>query len=210
MKNRMDGFFKVLFYGAIWGILEATLGYLLHFMPGFIAGSVMFPLVLFLLYRAYQSLGSKRAILYVAFVAMAIKSTNLMLPYLTPAKTINPIVAMFFEASLVFLVVPMLDNQSIQKNVSAIIIASFAWRLCYVSYQGINYLVSGYLSSYLESLSKAIEFIGFYGFIGIVISLLILFVSNRLVVNDKWKNIRVSPLITLELVMVAILLTMSL
>lgn len=210
MKSKFDVFVKIVFFGSIWGLLEATLGFTLHFLPGFISGSVMFPIVLFILYRAYKALGSKRAIMYVALIAIAIKSVNLLVPFLYPAKTINPMVAMFLEAGLVFAVIPMLDSKKIVYKVSGIIIASLVWRLVYVGYQGLNYVLTDYLSSYLQSFALGFEFVITYGLIGTFISIVLMTITEKYAWVAKIDHMKVNPLISFELMVIAIVLTLSL
>jgi hypothetical protein len=41
----------VLFYGGIWGVFEATVGYLLHLLPFSIGWLVWYPIACFLCYR---------------------------------------------------------------------------------------------------------------------------------------------------------------
>jgi len=70
--KKQKALFTIIFYGSIWGILEATLGYVLHLVPTFISGLIMFPIATFILVRAYQVLGSKKSILYIGLIAAAI------------------------------------------------------------------------------------------------------------------------------------------
>jgi hypothetical protein len=46
VKNK-NQFWTIVLYASIWGLLEATLGWLLQFVPFPISGLVMFPLALF-------------------------------------------------------------------------------------------------------------------------------------------------------------------
>ena len=48
---------QIVFFGALWGITEATLGFLLHFLPPTIAGIVMFPIAVLILVKAYKATG---------------------------------------------------------------------------------------------------------------------------------------------------------
>lgn len=208
--NRVQVLSKIIFFGAIWGFLEATLGYVLHFVPGFISGSIMFPIVMFILYRAYKSLGNRWAIFYVVLIAMMIKSVNLLLPYLYAAKTINPMVAMFLEACLVFAVVPMLDQKSLVSKVSGIMIASLVWRMAYIGYQGLNYLMTDYLSSYLQSFLLSFEFVVFYGFIGMLLAVVLMSLTEKYKWDIKLDRMKVSPYVSMILFVIAIVVTLSL
>lgn len=96
----------IVFYGALWGIAEATLGYLFHglsrllFIPG-LAGFIMFPLALFFMHRAYLRTGQVSTLMGVSAIAAAIKLTNLALPVLPPMDTINPAMAILLEGAAV-------------------------------------------------------------------------------------------------------------
>lgn len=199
---------KVVFFGAIWGIGEATIGYLLHLLPGYLAGSLMFPFVVFVLYRAYKSLGSKKAIFYVAIIAMMIKSVNLLLPFMPPAKTINPMVSMFLESLLVFAIIPLFESDKIINKVGAIFIASIGWRLAFVGYQGINYLVTDYLALYLRDFSAAFEYVVTLGLISAGFASLVMLVSLRLKQLDKLNSVRINPIVSLATLVIAIILTL--
>lgn len=209
-NNKFQIFIKIVFFGALWGILEATLGYVLHFIPGYLSGSIMFPIVLFILYRAYRSLGTKKAIVWVAFVAIAIKSLNLFLPFMPPAKTINPMIAMFLEAGLVFAVLPMINSEKLSIKLSGILVAGLVWRLVYVGYQGMNYLLTGFMSNYLKSFSMSFEFVLIYGLIGSLLAMIILVLTERTLVIKKIDRIRINPIISFSMLMIAIVLTLLL
>ena len=81
MENKKIKLFtQIIFYGALWGFLEATLGYVLHWIPTLIAGTIMFPIASVILLRAYNKTKSKSALLYIGLVAATIKSIDLLLP----------------------------------------------------------------------------------------------------------------------------------
>ena len=209
-NNKFQIFIKIIFFGALWGALEASLGYVLHFIPGYLSGSVMFPIVLFILYRAYKSLGTKKAIVWVAFVAIGIKSLNLLLPFMPPAKTINPMIAMFLEAGLVFAVIPLISSNKLSSKFSGVLVAGLVWRVLYVGYQGINYLVTGFLSNYLKSFSMSFEFVIIYGLIGSFLAILVLLLTEKKIVIQKLDRLRINPMVSFGLLMLAIILTLSL
>ena len=98
MKQNKSIWVYVLFFGAIWGILEATLGYALKFLPPLVSGSVMFPIAATLMVVTYQNTKSKSTMIYVAAIAASIKAINLFMPGLPPIKTYNPMVAMMLQS----------------------------------------------------------------------------------------------------------------
>jgi len=208
MKNsRFEVVSKIIFFGALWGIVEATLGYLLHLLPGYLAGSLMFPIVVFILYRAYKSLGTRKAIFFVAIVAMVIKSVNLLLPFMVPAKTINPMVSMFVESLLVFAVIPLFESKKLPVKISAIVIASIGWRLAFVGYQGLNFLITDYLSAYLQDFSLAFDFIVLQGLLSAVFASGLLLLVNLSKAIKRVDQIKINPIVSIITFALAIVLT---
>ncbi len=142
----------ILFYGSIWGILEASLGYVLHFLPALISGSIMFPLVTFILLRAYANKKSKSDLLWIAMVAAMIKSINLFMPSINIWKTINPMICIILESLMVIAVVSLLNKESIAKRLVALPLASFGWNAIYLAYLGVSYLITGTLARQISTL----------------------------------------------------------
>lgn len=126
---------KVLYYGGIWGIAEATLGYALHAHPMFttlkIAGSIMFPIGVWCMYQAFRKTDRIQAAMLVSFIAAAIKSVNFLMPF---TNTINPIMAILLEGLTVYLVMPlMLDKSSRFMRLAGMGLAMSAiWRAPFV------------------------------------------------------------------------------
>ncbi len=208
MKNkRVEVISKIVFFGAVWGIVEASVGYVLHLLPGFIAGSLMFPFVMFILVKAYKSLGNRKAIFYVALVAAAIKSVNLLMPFLPAAKTINPMVSMVLEAALVFAVIPLFDTNKLPNKFAAFAIASVGWRLLFLGYQGLNFAITDYLAAYLQSFGSALEFVVLNGLGSVAIMILVYLGFRKIKLIDKVDNLRIAPIISLASLTVAVLLT---
>lgn len=143
----------ILFYGSIWGILEASLGYALHFLPALVSGSIMFPLVTFILLRAYANKKSKSDLLWIGLVAMMIKSINLFMPNITIWKTINPMICIVVESLMVIAVVNLLNKESIAKKIVALPLASIGWNAIYLTYLYITYRTTGTVFSQIASLT---------------------------------------------------------
>jgi len=94
-------------YAAFWGIAEATLGYILHFIQfttGLrdISGFVMFPIGLFFMLLAYRETGDEASIFYTGLFAGGIKLIDLFIPGLPKGATINPAMAIIIESGIVF------------------------------------------------------------------------------------------------------------
>jgi uncharacterized membrane protein YciS (DUF1049 family) len=207
-NNRIELISKILFFGAIWGFFEATLGYVLHLLPALIAGSIMFPLVMFILYRAYKAIGSRTGVLLVGAVAIMIKATNLFLPFLFPAKTINPMVAMFIQSLLVFLVLPMLEKESVSVKISSFAIGSFSWRILMLSYYGFNYLLTGFLDFRIANLDAAISFVLWEGLISLAVISAIFYFAGKIKNLDKINTQKIHPLLSMAMIALALVLTL--
>ena len=209
MKNKTwETITKIIFFGAIWGIIEATLGYALHFLPALIAGSVMFPLVMFILYHAYKSLGSRKAIILVGAVAIMIKATNLFLPLLNPAKAINPMIAMFIQSLLAFAVMPMLSSDKVLNKFSGVVIASLGWRMAMVGYYAFNYATTGFMDFRIASFNPAFTFIVTEGLISAVFATGLIYLTNPIKALAKLDRSKINPLISTALLVIALVLTL--
>lgn len=91
----------VLFWGALWGLEEATLGYLLHLLPINIGWLFWFPLAFAFMQLSYRKTGRVSSMLYTSFIAAAIKLIDLLLPTRID-KIINPAAAILLEGAAVF------------------------------------------------------------------------------------------------------------
>lgn len=93
-------FLRAAFYaGALWGLTEGTLGYLLHLarVPG-LAGAVMSPIGLLLMGRAYSRTGRVSVIPATALAAAAFKLATLLVPGINVLAVINPVQAILLES----------------------------------------------------------------------------------------------------------------
>lgn len=93
----------ILGLGAIWGIIEASIGWLLHLlhMPG--KGYILFSIGLCIMLYGVYSTQKKSASVYIAAIAALIKLSNLGLPGIFPAYfVINPAVSILLEGLLVY------------------------------------------------------------------------------------------------------------
>lgn len=133
-----------LFWGALWGIAEATIGYLAHlviFIPG-IAGFIMFPIGFYFMTRAYKDTGKPGILFSTAAVAASIKLVDLFLPNLSPIYTINPAIAILMESAAVFLVFKLLNAKPMQFRLGEVLIASTGWRLGFLFYSAILFVTA--------------------------------------------------------------------
>ena len=119
----------ILFWGLAWGLFEATAGFVLHQLPMGIGAYIWFPAAYLMMDRVYQKTGQKRAVLWAASLAAAIKLLNLLWAA-RPDVVINPAVSIILEA------LAMVGVLSVLKKRNPAVVNGI-WRLGYVLYAAI-------------------------------------------------------------------------
>lgn len=159
MKFNKNILLNIVLFGAIWGIMEASFGYALHYLPSLIAGCIMFPIGATLMFWAYRNTQSRGVMVAVAFLAAAIKSINLLIPGKPAIYTYNPMISMILQSLLVTAVVAWTEKRHLAIQLGAIGLSSFAWRALFIANVAINYSITGFFSSQLTSVSTMLSFI---------------------------------------------------
>lgn len=164
-KNVLHVILTVVLFGAIWGLLEATVGYILHFLPATISGLVMFPIGATLMYWAYHSTQKKSAIIYVGLIAAAIKAVNfaMPLPAAGPIKVLNPMISIVLQSLVVFGFSFLFERKTNPVKVALlqiglIALAIVSWRALFLVNQSINYAITGNLPGQLKSIATMADF----------------------------------------------------
>ncbi len=171
---------QIIFYGALWGFIEATLGYALHWIPTLIAGTILFPIASLILIKVYNNTNSKKALIYVGMVAASIKSIDLFLPSYSVFKTINPMVSIGLESLLVFAVIILFSSKKVTNKIAAAQIASIGWRVGYVAFMTIQFIFTGYVAYSIASLANLLEFVVLSGVIGGLFASGLIFLDSHL------------------------------
>jgi hypothetical protein len=148
----------IVAYGALWGFLEATLGWALHWVPALISGSVMFPIGAAILMRFRGRTGSDAAILGVGAVAAAIKAVDLLLPVPSLWKVFNPMICILLESAVVLLLAKAIDSRRILPRLVALPTASIAWRFLFLGTLFVQFMFTHSLSSQLSSVDAILTF----------------------------------------------------
>ncbi len=170
MKKQLS---TIVFFGAIWGLLEATLGYALHFLPVLISGSIMFPLAAMILMMADKKLEQPWLLMMIGFVAASIKSVNFFMPGLLPIKTYNPMIAIMIQSLVMVGVVYVTKKKPIGFALVTLGLASFLWRGLFLVNNVINHQLTGFNFPQLSSLNATIDFIMVYGAVGALFSIIL-------------------------------------
>jgi len=207
MNNKLKLLTQIIFYGSIWGIIEATLGHVLHFIPVTIAGSIMFPIAGSILYKAYQKTNSKASLFYIGVVAATIKSVDFFLPAISIYKTINPMMSILMEAVVVVVVVGLLVSKKPVQVYSSLIIASVLWRTLFVGWMGVQYQLTGNLAPYITSASNIAQFVLISGLLSGVLASGLLYLVRIVRLDFKWDS---KPLFASVLLVIAWVVTYTL
>jgi len=167
---------KILFYGATWGAVEATLGYLMHLFLVPFTGFVMFPIGVYFMRRGATATDDKKAPVYIAMIAAAIKLVDLLLPNTMVIKAVNPAMAILLQGVAVSLFLVFKESGLLKNG----IFASLAWRLGFI---GIVYF---------ESLSGTQMRLLSSGAMGILRYLTVDVLVNGLLIYGIVKGVKVS------------------
>lgn len=132
--------FSILFWGSLWGIFEATVGYGLHLLPVKLGSYIWFPAAYFFMDRAYNATGRQSTVMGVALLSAAIKLVNLLTP-IRADYVINPAVSIVLEAMVMAAALWIINGKAGQNQWTVtpwrILFTNTAWRLCYLLYLGV-------------------------------------------------------------------------
>ena len=129
----------VLMLGGLWGLLEATLGTLLHLDAFdsviFASTAVLFPIAYLICGRAYKITGKARTALYVGIVAAAIKAVCFFFVPMVN-KVVNPMVAIMLESLLGAVAYKVTSPAKVisLKSFATFMVFSTVTRIAYVGY----------------------------------------------------------------------------
>lgn len=126
---------SIIFWGALWGIVEATIGHFLHIWALPIGWLIWFPLAYCFMWAAYRQTGQPVVIFFTALVASSIKLIDLLMPVRIDF-VINPAVSILLEGLAVFTVckVAVMQRGKNLVDLWPIAISSILWRVFYSIY----------------------------------------------------------------------------
>ena len=209
MKMNLRTLSIIVFFGAIWGIVEASVGYVLHFLPTFIAGTILFPFASVILYKTYQKTNSSLAVLGVGVIAAFIKAVNFLMPVTNMFKIINPMISILLEALVVMVVIRSFVKSNWVIKTAVIAIASVTWRALFLGYMGIQALTTGFVATQIGSLDAILSFSVVSGLFAAVLSVALLLISDLPIKFIKPLK-SISPILSFGSLVVAVILTILL
>lgn len=112
----------IIFWGSLWGLTEASLGFLLHGLkiPG-LAGSVLPAIAFYFLYRLYQSGGSAGDVFGASLIAAGLKSLDIVVSPMDLMSVINPVRAIILEGLVAALALQVLNRRPVRSMVRIIL-----------------------------------------------------------------------------------------
>ncbi|MGI6004175.1 MAG: hypothetical protein ACOX88_01970 [Christensenellales bacterium] len=161
--------FTIFTWGGLWGIFEATVGYLLHLLPFSIGWLIWYPVACFFMFQVYRKTQRTEAIVLVGLLSASIKLLNLFLPGRID-RVLNPAVSIVFEA-LAMAAVFLMIKHFFTKRERGLLIKAFTvlcmntgWRAIYALY--LLFLVPGWMRevSVISSTEALITFFLIHNF----------------------------------------------
>lgn len=132
-----------LYWGAIWGLYEATVGYLVHAfarMPG-TSSMLLVPFAVFCMVGALTAGGTVRSAAVAAATAASIKLINLALPNPTLLAVFNPTLAILLEGAAFMVVAHRLDavrrRPALAQMAAGALVFSFGWRVLFLAWSAV-------------------------------------------------------------------------
>ena len=120
---------------------------------------------------------------YVAAIAVLVKTVDFFLPGLPAIKIYNPMIAMMLQSVAMVVFVPMIKNQSVVMKLSGIVLVALSWRVAFLANDAINYAISGFNFPQLASFSTMTSFVMLSGLVEAMILGVMMFTSVLL--KDK-------------------------
>lgn len=163
-KAKNSWVFNVIIWGSIWGIFEATAGYLLHQISFPYSWLIWYPAACFFMTNVYRKTRTVYSVFLTGLLCASIKMLNLFLPC-SVDKVINPAVSIVFEALSMAIVVYAVKQSFANKKKSApvkaltALIMNTGWRLLFALY--LIFLVPGWMRE-ISVISSAKLFIPFF------------------------------------------------
>lgn len=197
----------VVFFGSLWGITEATLGYLLHRINFSFGWCIWFPLAFYFMERIYKRTKEASHMFYGALIAAVIKLTNLFIEARVD-KVINPSVSILLEAAAVYALYRILERGDKKPGFIGIAAVNFIWRIIYLTY--LLFMPKSFISvSALRGLNPFLQFILLESAVNTLIISAYIIVRERLQENTikaRTKGINIKPVPSIAAFLFAIAL----
>lgn len=123
----------IIFWGSLWGLVEATVGHVLHIIPFKIGWMMWFPIAFYFMNKVHTITNMKGSVMYAALLAALIKLIDLFAP-IRIDYVINPAISIIFEGLAIFITLGLFEKYNIFNNKVYAIVINSSWRLMYIIY----------------------------------------------------------------------------
>ncbi len=203
----------ILFWGGIWGLVEATLGYVLHMIPISVGWCLWFPLAFFFMNKVYKHTEKPISVIYTSLLVAAIKFVNIMLPG-SINRVVNPAVAIILEGTVVFIFYIIANKYRHTSEVRYLdtLGVSLAWRIFYIFYVLVMPLSIIKSSPVTEGTKALANFLALESLVNSIIIYFYMIVIPKIVRKygkESSKDNRINlfrPVISLPLILIVVIL----
>lgn len=177
---------NIIFFGALWGIFETTVGHLLHIISFAYSWAIMYPVACFLMYSVYKKTNKILSVFFIGTICSSMKLINLLSP-IRVDKVINPAISIIFEALATAIIIYGVKQIYCGKSINlitksiAIVFMNIIWRGFYVIY--LLYFVPDWIRN-ISVISEKDIFIDF-AFIQNIASSIVIIVGYCLFISLK-------------------------
>jgi len=205
MKNK-HVIWVIIMFGAIWGILEATLGHVLQFLPPYVSGAVMFPIAASLLIIAHKNTMSLSSLIWIGLIAASVKAVNFLMPGLPAVKTYNPMIAIIMQSAVMAGAIAISSKVTMPEKFAIVMGASVLWRGLFVGNVYVNKMITGFNFPQIASADAVLSFVIIDGLIaGVVLAAA---VYGLEVLFKRWNPVlRIGPALAVPMLVIAGVLT---
>ena len=155
----------IIFWGALWGLEEATLGHMLHITSLSFGWFLWFPLAYFFMSMVYRQTGKLDSILYTSIIAAAIKLTDLFMTT-NLVIIICPALSIILEGISLFAILKIISKRTLTQKHRLIELTSVSllWRALYLL--SLLFIPTWIIASYsYKSISTILEFLLYEGLV---------------------------------------------
>lgn len=138
-KDKSSIILEIILWSALWGIFEATVGYVIHTVSFRFSWLVWYPVACFFMSNVYRRTGKVYSIFFIGIFSASIKMLNLFLPGRID-KVINPAISIVFEAISMAVIVYAVNKLFAKrgKNIAVKAVSALTmnttWRLLFTLY----------------------------------------------------------------------------
>jgi hypothetical protein len=181
-SKRYSSFLIITAWAAMWGIFEASVGYLLHLFPISCSWLIWYPVACFFMANIYRKTGKVSFVFLAGLLSASIKMLNLLFP-VRADKVINPAISIVFESLVMGLVILAVNHVLKEKRKNAFIkalvslIMNTGWRVLFILF--LLFLVPDWVRD-ISVISSADKFMTFFISQNLIISF-ILFIGYQFI-----------------------------